>query len=92
MEQALKAGILLLPRHKGNFNDSVIGPEVADVISCLILDSDAMTTTFDDWCENLDMNVDSIKNLNILSRVSEKWKKILRVLGQDAYEELKSLN
>lgn len=84
-KQAVEKGFLILKREKGK----VVGPSVADVVYSLVSDSDAVGTTFDEWCSNLGYDNDSLKALNIYLACQRNSSKLIRLLGSKLVEELR---
>ena len=57
-------------------------PEVEDVVYSLVLDADACSQTFDEWCNNYGYNNDSRKALAMYLKCQELGTKIRRLLGK----------
>jgi hypothetical protein len=54
-------------------------PKIEDVLYSLILDSSALDTSFEYWCDDFGYDTDSIKALNIYQVCCENAKKIKRL-------------
>lgn len=85
--EAIEKGALLLRTEKGK----VVGPNVADVVSCLLIDYNACGITFDNWCSDYNYNNDSIKNLNTYIQSQRNSSKLLKLLGYDLVNKLAML-
>lgn len=55
-------------------------PELADVVSCLVSDAQAMYEPFESWCGDLGYDTDSRKALNTYLECQTLGAKFLRVL------------
>lgn len=82
--QAIEKGLLILKKEKGK----IVGPSVADVLSCLLSDAGAMETTFDDWCSNFGSNNDSLAALNTYLACQRNGSKVSKLLGYALMKEL----
>jgi len=62
-----------------------IPPLCADVVSCLVLDASTYdnAASFSDWCRELGMNVDSIKDKRTYDLVGEQSKQLRHLLGSE---------
>jgi hypothetical protein len=85
-KEAIEKGYLVLKRYNGK----IVGPEVADVLYCILSDADACETTFDDWCSNVGANNDSLKDLNTYLACQRNGTKLIRLLGRDLFNRLRS--
>lgn len=83
--RALRPGV----KREGNRKYVVIGPSVADVLSCLLSDSDACETTFDDWCSNFGSNNDSLAALNTYLACQRNGTRVNRLLGYKLAKDLR---
>lgn len=90
LKDAIAKGVLVLKRRKSEQNGKWEneGPSVADVLSCLLSDSRACSTTFDDWCSDFGSNNDSISALNTYLACQKNGSKVIRLLGSKLAEEL----
>jgi hypothetical protein len=81
LKDAIAKGALVLKRRKSEGRWEHEGPSVADVLSCLLSDTRACTTTFDDWCSDYGENNDSLKALNTYLACQRNGSKVTRLLG-----------
>jgi hypothetical protein len=90
IKDAIAKGVLVLKRVKNEETKrrEVAGPSVADVLSCLLSETRACTTTFDDWCSDYGDNNDSLKALNTYLACQRNGSKVIRLLGSKLVEEL----
>lgn len=91
LKDALIKNVLTLKRTKNpnTGRSEQVGPEVADVLSCLLSDSEACSTTFDDWCSTFGSNNDSLGALNTYLACQRNGSKVFRLLGSVLVEELR---
>jgi hypothetical protein len=66
-----------------------VGPSVGDVVYSYLSESEACTTTFDDWCNNFGEDNDSLKALNTYLACQRNGMKLIRLLGGELAEELR---
>lgn len=78
-KEAIRVGILF-PVH----------PTVADVLYCVLNDSNACYQSFVEWCENFGLNPDSIRDQEIYFACQKNGDKIRRLLGTALCAELQS--
>lgn len=64
------------------------GPEVADVLSCLLSDASACETSFDEWCSDFGCDNDSLKHLNTYLACQRNGTKVRKILGYGLAQEL----
>ncbi len=83
-KQAIEKGFLVLKKEKGK----IVGPDVADVLRCLLDSTRACMTTFDEWCSDYGSNNDSLQALNTYLACQREGAKIRKVLGYALTEEL----
>lgn len=83
--QAIEKNLLILKRVKGK----VVGPEVADVLSCLLSDSSACETSFDEWCSDFGSDPDSLSVLNTYLACQRNGTKVIKLLGYTLAKELR---
>lgn len=84
---AAKAGYLVVKVEKGK----IVGPSIADVLSCLSGDAQSGMETFFDYCDNFGENSDSRKTLEIYLQCQRTLIDLRRLLGYDLFEELRQL-
>ena len=69
------------------FTDSVVNttegrePEIKDVLYCLVMDYTSASETFQDFCDELGYDNDSIKSLNIFKACQKNSEKMKRIFG-----------
>jgi hypothetical protein len=68
-----------------------VQPDVADVVSCLLLDGTACGQSFSEWCSDFGYDTDSRKALAIYEGCQENGDKLRAVLGHDLVNELSTL-
>jgi hypothetical protein len=66
-----------------------VTPEVCGILYSLILDGEALHTSFSDWCDNFDYDSDSIKALNTYQACTDNAKKMRRVIDNPTLELLR---
>lgn len=71
---------------KGKF-PAEIQPERADVIDCLMLDSDALDYSFQDWCDNCGYDSDSISALETYNECCKIGRKLMKMGIYNALKE-----
>jgi hypothetical protein len=64
-------------------------PNVAEVLDCIMLDSDALDYAFEDWCFNLGHDSDSIKASKTYELCRKQAKDLMNFLGIKLFNELK---
>ena len=60
-----------------------VKPEIAGVICSLVLDSQALDQSFDDWCDDLGFNSDSRKAHNTYEACRENHYKFAEIFSKD---------
>jgi len=88
--EAINVGALVLKRQRTNGGAKVVGPSVADVLSCILMDARACETTFDDWCSDFGADNDSLKALNTYLACQRNGSKVRNLLGCALVEELQN--
>ena len=63
--------------HKGKW------PNVKEVLWALLMDADALEYDFDEWCDNLGYDNDSIKAKKIYDLCRDLGRKVIDFLGDD---------
>lgn len=66
-------------------------PELDSLLYCLFLDSDAINYSFNDWCDSLGYDNDSIKAKKIYDDCIENYHKLKKALGNNFYSEKKRI-
>jgi hypothetical protein len=66
-----------------------VTPEVCGIIYSLILDSEALHTSFADWCDNFGYDSDSIKAFNTYQACTDNAKKMRKVIDNPTLELLR---
>jgi hypothetical protein len=66
-------------------------PSAASVLHCLFLDSSALETSFDYWCDDFGYDTDSRKALETYTACCENAKRLFRVIPAKARETLREL-
>lgn len=69
----------------------LINPNIADVMHCLLIDARCSEGTFEDFCDELGYNSDSIKDLNTYLACQKTRNGMIRMLGRELFEELSQL-
>ena len=64
-------------------------PQLNDCINSLLLDSQAIDETFENWCGDFGYSTDSIKALKLYDRCIEIGKGFVYFLGKATWEELR---
>ena len=64
-------------------------PIEADVLYCLITDSEASGMSFNDWCSNYGHSNDSIKAFNTYQKCCEIGNKLTSLFGQKVINDLR---
>jgi hypothetical protein len=64
-------------------------PKAADVVKSLLLDAEANSQSFADWCENLGYSEDSLKAFDTYRACCEIGKKLRAVFDRDTLEKLR---
>lgn len=64
-------------------------PSNADILHSLLMDSEAESMNFSEWCENFGMSDDSIKALNMYKQCLETATHLRKHLGRDVVAQLK---
>lgn len=67
-----------------------VPPHAADVLYCLLLDSDASTQSFESWCSELGYDSDSRKALVTYEACQRNADKLARVLSRATLDELQT--
>jgi hypothetical protein len=69
-----------------------VAPSVADVLSALLLDASSGEETFVDFCDNMGVDSDSRKQLNVYLECQKTLVELRRkFLGYDLFNELRNL-
>lgn len=66
-------------------------PTAADVISSLLLDSEALNQSFPDWCDDFGYSSDSIKAFDVYRTCCDTGKNLRRVFTRAQLSELSEL-
>ncbi len=69
----------------------VVEPTLADVMCCLLSDSQCCSGTFEDFCNELGYNSDSIKALNTYLACQATRNGMIKVFGAELLDELSQL-
>lgn len=67
-----------------------VAPNVADVLYCLLSDANACNTSFDNWCDDLGSNSDSLEALNTYLASQRNGDKLNKLLGRTLVIELQN--
>jgi hypothetical protein len=94
-EEAIARNWLILKRvnkegKAGNYGKELLGCNVGDVLYSVLSDAEACEMSFEEWCDALGENNDSIKALNTYRLCQENGFKLLRLLGRELVDELRS--
>lgn len=84
-KEAIEKNMLVLAKKNGK----VIGPSVADVLSCLLTDSVACEQSFEDWCSDFGADTDSRKAFNTYEVCQQNGDKIMKLLGKEIVQNLR---
>jgi hypothetical protein len=68
-----------------------VKPEILGVLHSTIIDSEALNSSFSDWCDNFGYDTDSLKALNIYQACTENAKKIKKIINNATMETIKEL-
>jgi hypothetical protein len=74
-----------------NAKQWVVNPSAAGILYSLLSDMSALDTCFDDWCDNLGMDNDSLSALNLYQACCENGKKIRALFSNEQIEQLQEL-
>lgn len=69
--------------HHGLIQAMVKPPKLEEILYCLFLDSEAHDESFENWCDNLGYNTDSIKAKKSYETCVETYFKLRKALGTD---------
>ncbi len=69
----------------------LVPPTAASVLYCLILDSEALYRTFEEWANDLGYNSDSIKDKEIYNECCSNARRLLNCFTREQIEELQEL-
>lgn len=64
-------------------------PEVCGIIHSIIDDTEALHSSFSDWCDNFGYDNDSIKALNIYNQCTDNAKKLRKVIDNKTMDLLR---
>lgn len=81
-EKAVRENMLVLKRNK----NGLVGPDIADVVSCFLLDSQT-EDNFEDWAGSLGYNSDSRKALDIYLECQKTRKGMMRRKVLNAFQK-----
>ena len=66
-----------------------VTPEICGIIYSLIMDSDAICESFDNWCNNFGYDSDSLKAFNIYQACTDNAKKMRKIIDNATLELLR---
>lgn len=65
------------------------GPDAAELVDCLISDSDALDDSFEDWCQNLGYEANSHKAFRTYKQCRENANKLHDLIGPQCFEAMR---
>jgi hypothetical protein len=84
-KEAIEKNMLVLKKEKGK----VVGPDVADVLDCILSDSTACEQSFEEWCSEFGYDSDSRKAHAVYLASQQNGDKLRKLLGLKLIDELR---